>query len=372
VIIEPNEEHELLSSTARRFLSGEVPLTKVRELATVDGGFDRDWWKYAADLGWSSLLSVEGEPDLIGLVLIAAEMGRLVSPGPLLPVNVVVSAVVDAHATVLREEVLPRLVSGESIGAWCIAEEKSWGSVGIEVWAEPTVNGFVLNGIKFPVEAADSADWFLVAANSPAGLIQVMVPADSRGITVRPCRTLDLVRRFGEVAFDDVEVPWAGVVTEAPAHVQIERQLELASILLCAEMTGAADRVFDFTLEYMFDRFSFGRALASYQALKHRIADMKTFLEACKGTTEAAAKSWQAADGQSAMLSSVAKAWVGDVVPELIQQCVQLHGGIGVTWEHDLHLYLRRVSVDRNLYGTPSDHRERISSMLVNPEKAGQ
>jgi alkylation response protein AidB-like acyl-CoA dehydrogenase len=122
--------------------------------------------------------------------------------------------------------------------------------------------------------------------------------------------------------------------------------------------------VFEFTVQWAFDRYSFGRPLASYQALKHRFADMRLWLEASFATAAAAARAVQAGDPDAAELASVAKAYIGERATDLIQDCVQLHGGIGVTWEHDIHLYLRRGTVNRTMFGTPGDHRRRLADLL--------
>ena len=163
--------------------------------------------------------------------------------------------------------------------------------------------------------------------------------------------------------FDGVRVPPRRVVGDVGgAAAAVERQLQLAIVLQCAETVGALDRVLEFTLEYLADRSSFGRPLASYQAIKHRFADMKMWLEASHGVTELAARAVQDDDPEAAEIVSAAAAYLGDHATEIVQECVQLHGGIGVTWEHDLHLYLRRVTLDRNLFGTPAQHRERIAA----------
>ena len=148
------------------------------------------------------------------------------------------------------------------------------------------------------------------------------------------------------------------------AASQVERLFELAVALQCASMAGVTDHVLAFTLEYSFDRYSFGRPLASYQALKHRFADMKMWTEACLGTSAAAARSVDSRSEKGFELVSVAKSYIGDKAPAILQDCVQLHGGIGVTWDHDLHLYIRRLVLDRSLFGTPYDHRERIARGL--------
>jgi alkylation response protein AidB-like acyl-CoA dehydrogenase len=151
------------------------------------------------------------------------------------------------------------------------------------------------------------------------------------------------------------------VLGEGDAAGEVEHQLQTAVVLQCAEMAGAIDRAFEFTVEYASDRYSFGRPLSSYQALKHRFADMKLWLEASHASADAAARSVDAGSASAPELISVAKAYIGERGPAILQDCVQLHGGIGVTWDHDLHLYLRRVVVDRSQMGTPREHRERIA-----------
>jgi alkylation response protein AidB-like acyl-CoA dehydrogenase len=182
---------------------------------------------------------------------------------------------------------------------------------------------------------------------------------------VHPQESLDMVRRFSRVEYQSVAVPAAALVGVAgSADAAIERQLQLAVVLQCAEIVGAVERVLEFTMQWMFDRYSFGRPLASYQALKHRIADMKLWSEACQGTMAAAAAAVQNRSADAAELVSVAKSYVGQRATDIIQDCVQMHGGLGVTWEHDIHMYLRRVTVDRVTWGTPSEHRRRIADLL--------
>jgi alkylation response protein AidB-like acyl-CoA dehydrogenase len=150
----------------------------------------------------------------------------------------------------------------------------------------------------------------------------------------------------------------------------VERQLQQALVLNCGEAVGAMQAAFDMTVEWAFDRYSFGRPLASYQALKHRFAHMATWLQASHAISDEAARAVSEGSPDSAQLASAAKAYVGDHGPELVQECVQLHGGIGVTFEHDLHLYLRRVTLCRTLFGTPDQHRRRIGQLIAHKEVA--
>ena len=183
-------------------------------------------------------------------------------------------------------------------------------------------------------------------------------------MSITPLESLDLTRRYGRVELSGVRVPASAAVgVPGEAAADVERQLQLVLVMQLAESVGAAETVFDFTLEWAFDRYSFGRPLASYQEIKHRFADMKTWLEASHAIAAAAARSVQAEAADAAQTVSIAVAYVDEFVPELIQDCVQMHGGIGVTYEHDIHLYLRRATVNRVLHGTPADHRQRITTL---------
>lgn len=379
-----NPDQSFFQETTRRFLEGEAPLTRVRELADDPAGFDRGWWRRGAELGWTAFL-VPGEHGggtlsgggLADLAIVAEEFGRMVSPGPLHPANVVAGALAVSGTPEQQAEVLPGIVSGDLVATWCFTEPgRGWRPSDVELAARPSGDGFVLAGTKAMVEAAGEAEWFLVSARSNGGgegLVQFLVPHDAPGITVTPMDGLDLVRRFGQVRFDDVAVPSTARVGVGDATADIERQLQVGATLECAQMAGAADRVLEFTAQYALDRYSFGRQLASYQALKHRFADMKLWLEATHATVAGAARAVDGAAGGAngtgadghlggaGRLVSAAKVYVGDRVPELVQDCVQIHGGIGLTWEHDIHLYLRRVTLGRAVYGTPDDHRERLA-----------
>jgi alkylation response protein AidB-like acyl-CoA dehydrogenase len=369
-----NPDQSFFQETTRRFLESQAPLTAVRELYTDASGYDRDWWRQGAELGWTALLVPEGDGGgtlsggpVADLAIVAEEFGRMVSPGPLLPTNLVALALATGGTPEQRAEVLPALVAGESVAAWAFKEPgRGWRAADVELEARPggkdgRGDGFVLSGTKTMVEAAPTADRFLVTARAGVGLAQFLLPRDAAGLTVTPLDGLDFVRRFGRLDLDGVAVPASARVGAADASEAVERLAQVGATLESAQMAGAAARVLDFTVEYAFDRYSFGRQLASYQALKHRFADMKLWLEAAHGTIDGAARALDRDEPEAARLVSAAKAWVGDRVPELVQDCVQMHGGIGVTWEHDIHLYLRRVTLGRSLYGTPDEHRERLA-----------
>jgi alkylation response protein AidB-like acyl-CoA dehydrogenase len=367
------EEQEFFRATTRKFLEAESPLTAVRALEADPAGFHPEYWRRGAELGWTSMLVPEDDgggclsgEGLLDLQLVAEEMGRLVSPGPLLATNVVAAAVATWGSAAQRAEVLPGLLDGEMVATWAFAEPGArWDAARLGCEVRPAGDGFVLSGIKAPVEAAAQAQHLLVTARSGDGLVQLLVPTEVPGVTVTPMESLDLVKRFAEVRFEEVELP-AGALLGAAGQAEeaVQRQLGIALALQCAETAGATDRVLELTLEYVGDRYSFGRPLSSYQALKHRFADMKMWVEASHGTTTAAARAVQREAAEAAELVSAAASYVGSVSIEIIQDCIQLHGGIGVTWEHDIHLYLRRATVNRGMYGSPAEHRERLAMLL--------
>jgi len=374
------DDQQLLQETTRKFLESTVPLVSVRRLAEEEpAGFDAAWWRSGAELGWTSLLVPEDEGGgslsghgLLDLVLVAEEMGRLVSPGPLAPVNVVAQALVRSGTPAQRMEFLPGLMSGDSVAAWCLGAAAAGIEPGGQVRAAAQDGGVVLDGATGPVEGAAQADLYLVTVGTVDGVAQFVVPSDTPGLCVEPAHSLDLVRRFAQVRFDQVRLADdAAIGAPETAAGDIERQLQTMAVLQCAEMAGVLDRVFEFTVEYAADRYSFGRPLNSYQALKHRFADMKMWLEAAHATAGAAARAVDAESKHAPELVSVAKAYIGDRGPALIQDCVQMHGGIGVTWDHDLHLYLRRMVVDRTQWGTPADHRERVAVAMGMEKEEG-
>ena len=269
-------------------------------------------------------------------------------------------------------EVISALMAGEAVASWAVYEPgRGWSPLTPTVQATRDGSGYVLSGVKDRVDSGDQADYFLVTAvgadgaAGADGVAQFIVPASAPGVTVTAEQSLDLVRRYARVGFDGVRLPAGSVLSPAgTAEAAVNRQIQIAVALQCAETAGVVQRVFEFTVQWAFDRYSFGRPLASYQALKHRFADMKLWLEASLATASAAAHAAAQQGADADELASVAKSYVGQRATDIIQDCVQLHGGIGVTWEHDIHLYLRRATVNRAMFGSPSEHRRRLADIL--------
>ncbi len=371
-----SDDQRFFQETTGRFLAEQAPPDAVRALRDDVSGFDPSFWRRGAELGWTSLLVSEAHgggsisgAGLVDLSLVAYEFGRHAAPGPLVTTNVVASAL-SAHGA--APDVLGALLSGEEIATWCAPV------VGPDGW-RPTVEAdrdgpdLVLRGEARPVESAGAAGHLLVTCGDGVGVgggtTQVLVPTSAAGLTVSPMQTVDLTRRFSRVTFDGVRVP-ADMVVGAmrQASADVDRQLLEFLVILNAESVGAMQTGFDMTVEWAFDRYSFGRPLASYQALKHRFADMMSWLEASHAISAAACAATQENSDGATEIVSAAKAYIGQYGAELLHDCVQMHGGIGITFEHDLHLYLRRLIVDRALAGTPADHRQRIAALVAERE----
>lgn len=371
--LELTEEQEFFRDTTRKFLTSEAPLTSVRELYDDPDGFRRDWWQQASQLGWTSLFvgedlgggSLSGRPSC-DAAIVAEEMGRLVSPGPFVPVNLVAAALRWFGTAEQQAAVLPGLLAGERFASWAVAERGGrWDASSITTTIEPDGGDVVLSGEKAYVEAVGVADHLLVTARRGDALSNVLVPVATDGVTVSRGRSIDMTRRFGTVTLREVRLPndalVGGLDQAAPA---VDRLAALALALQCAEMVGVADRVLEFTLEYGADRFAFGRPVVSFQVLKHRIADMTVALEGSKAVTDDLALAVDDERPDVTKLASVAKAYVGEHCLDIVDDCVQITGGIGVTWEHDIHLYNRRAAVDRAVFGTPEEHKARLVALL--------
>ncbi|HEY7053891.1 MAG TPA: acyl-CoA dehydrogenase family protein [Mycobacterium sp.] len=363
-------ERLLFASTARAFLEKETPLSRVRELHAAGTAFERQWWRRAAELGWASLLVPEelGGGSVSGngvedLAAIAELAGKSVAPGPLHPVSVVLAGLCEAPDG--HEATIEALMSGDAVASWAVYEPgRQWAPLSPTVTATRTARGFRIDGVKDRVEAGGDSDLLLVVVAGDDGTRQFLVPTDAAGVHVQPQRSVDLVKTYARVTFDGVEVDASAAVgTSAQTPALIERQSHIGLVLQCSEVVGILDTVVDLTVQWAFDRHSFGRPLASYQALKHRFADLKIWLEACRATTHAAVAEVANRSPAADMAVSVAKSYVAERAPVMLQDCTQLHGGIGVTWEHDLHLFLRRVTLYRSMLGTPEDHNVRVYAL---------
>lgn len=367
MLVTPTSDQENLRSTTARFLESQTPVDVLRRLRDDPRGYPDGYWSRGAELGWASLLvgeghgggSISGRP-VEDLALIAYEFGTHAAPGPLVPVNIVASALGAAAGS--HDEALEALMSGAATAAWCYAEPPPADKLAtIELTITSDGSDVVIDGVKRPVEGAADAAYLLVTGRTGQTLTQALIPADTAGVSIERLKSADLTRRYATVRFDQVRVPATAVVGGiGQADAQVARQLLVAIALHNAESIGAMQKAFEMTLAYAGDRYSFGRPVASYQAIKHRFADQMTWLEGSHAINDRAIAALDAESPEAEELIHAAAAFVGNYSGELLQDSVQIHGGIGVTFEHDLHLYLRRVTVNRATYGTPPEHRRML------------
>jgi alkylation response protein AidB-like acyl-CoA dehydrogenase len=364
------EDQELLRSTTRRFLTDHQSLADVRRSLEEPELFDAGIWRQGAELGWTAMLipaeheggSVTGQP-LVDLIVLAEELGRELNPGPFLPCNVVADAIARFGTDVQGKEHLPRLARGESTCAWCLSGDGSPEPSAVDVRATRVGGGWQLDGVARYVHAAGDASLLLVTAqDTEDGVVCLLVPRPTAGLSVRVLSGLDLTRRFAEVRFDAVSVPATAEL--AGGRSVVERGLSVATVLQGAESVGAADLVFTSTVDYAKKRVQFGRTIGSFQAIKHRLADLLMDLEGMRAAAHYAALALGDGLPDAAEAVATAGAYVDDTFAHLCGEALQLHGGIGFTWEHDIHLFVRRAKVNQVLYGDGAWHRERLVRLV--------
>jgi alkylation response protein AidB-like acyl-CoA dehydrogenase len=357
-------ELKLFRDTTRQLLAESASGEALRAMYSSEVFFDKIWWERAADLGWTALLvpealgggSVTGS-GIADLMVVAREFGCRTAPGPLFAASAVLAGLVEYTNADEHIDTIEHIMAGKVVPAWAFAGDRVPRSTQPGFHATPSSDGFIVDGIAERVEAAAQADILLVPATTSDGVVQLLVSPTSDGVSITSARSVDIVRQFATVRLTNVVVPSAALVGNRAETVNVmRRQCQIAVLLRCAETVGVMSTAFDMTLQWAFDRYSFGRSLASYQALKHRYASMFMWIQAAEAITDAAAVAVHNRDPRADVLLSAAKSYVGERATEMLHDCIQLHGGIGVTWEHDLHLYLRRAAIDTNTFGTPEDH----------------
>jgi alkylation response protein AidB-like acyl-CoA dehydrogenase len=363
--IAQSEEEQLLRSTAAQFIDSEYPRDTVRELLATPAGVPGAYSQQIGALGWLSLLVPESEEPGVAkqgvtfAAIVAEQRGRGLQPGPFIPASVVIGALCRSGSDDQRAKVLPALASGEQVATWAVMDTTGAFAPQSALTATADGDGFAVSGAAL-VQDAGLADWFLLTAGGPAGPAQLLVPR-SEVTSIGPRDSLDVTQRFSLVRLDGLRVPGTALVGPAgQAAADIEWQLQLAAALAATETVGAMDALFELTRQYALDRYAFGRPIGSFQALKHQLADLSLNLEAARAVTASAVEAVEGGRDDAGEVVSIAKAWTGDVGAEMAQGCMQIFGGISQTWEHDSHLYLRRITMNGLLYGGAEWHRERI------------
>jgi alkylation response protein AidB-like acyl-CoA dehydrogenase len=369
--IDPGDRDDWREAS-RGFIARRYPLARTRAQLEQPAPLDRERWIASCDMGWVGALVPEELGGLgAGVELfadLAEEVGRGLVGDPF--AGCALSAAVISDDPSLRENpLLARLFEGSVCAAWCVAEDdRPWDVDEVALALHERDVNQVLRGSKTYVLDADVADVLLVSARSRGVLRNVLVPAAAPGVRISRARGLDLTRSVSRVDFDDVEVPGSAVWDPQASERAIRRGLALGALLACADAIGAAHWLMEATVAYTMQREVFGSALAGYQAVKHKCADMLCGLEGSRVATADAARALgeDATSGIAAMRAvHVAKSFAGEACSRTAGDALQLHGGIGFTWEHDLHLYLRRVTADEGLFGSVRWHRDQLGRMAI-------
>lgn len=366
---ELSDEQQALRDAGRKLLASLAPLSRTRAISESGDGFDRAAWRKGADLGWPALALDEQHggfgQGLADLAIVSVDHGRFVLPSPFIPTVVVADALATADAKAYGRTI-EALGSGDLTAAWAVAESgDSCGDAVPSSRAAEHGDGYRLSGAKALVQDAGSADVLLVDAALDGERARFLVPASADGITIRRVAALDITRELDDVGFADVLVDPDALIARGDAAVAgWARSLARTTVLLCAELVGVGERLLEMTVEYTGQRVQFGRAIGSFQAVKHKCATMRVWLQASTAATYYAAMAVEAGTADPDRAVSSAKAFVSDAITQLAGEALQLHGGIGFTWEHDLHLYLRRAKSNALLFGNAAYHRERLCRLI--------
>ena len=372
------EEQELLRASARRFLENECPSAFVRQRMAEPEAMTEVFWQKLAEQGWFGILYPEEAGGsglgLVDIAVLMEEMGRAVMPGPFFSTVLLGgAAILEAGSQGQQQEWLPRIAAGAAKVSLAWTEPNArWDATGIMATGREMAAGFALSGIKLFVPDAHLSDALVVAVRTrdgstmEDGVSLFLVPKDTPGLAVTLLPTIDETRKLCEVRLDNVALTLAALLGDKhggwPA---LARVLDRATVALCAEMCGGAQRVLDMTTAYAKIRSAFGKPIGSYQAVKHRAADMLVDVENAKSLTYYAA--WAIDEGltEAPLAVSMAKAYASDAYRKVAGAGIQLHGGIGFIWEHDLQLYFKRAKASEVAFGDATWHRERVARMLA-------
>ena len=372
-----SEEQQLLRDTARKFLDAACTTKFVRERMATDEAMTAEFWAQLAEQGWLGINFAEEDGGaglgLVDLVVLMEEMGRAVMPGPYLATVLLGGAAIrEAGTPAQRAEYLPQIAEGQLRATLAAIEPNArWDASGIMMNARPAGGGFSLSGSKLFVPDAHLADVIVVAARTrdgstmEDGISLFLVPKDASGLSVTLMPSIDETRKLCEIRFDNAALPQSALLGEIhQGWPALARVYDAASIALAAEMCGGAQRVLDITVDYAKLRVAFGKPIGSYQGVKHKCSDMLVEVENAKSLTYYAAWAIDEKQPDAPMAVSMAKAYASDASRKVSNSGIQLHGGIGMTWEHDLHLYMKRAKASEVAFGDATWHRERVAALM--------
>jgi len=360
-----SDQQEQLKAQVRRFLDSECPLERVRQIMSSRDAHDTALWTKIAGLGWPAL-AIEEQHGGLGLawedlIVVAEEAGRTLFPSPLLASAVAARAIGTLGSERQKGRWLPAIASGETIATLAVLEESDdLSEAGVETVAEASGEQIVLNGTKMFVGYGQSAQLLLVAAREKGGTSLFAVASDAAGVTVTPQRLVDQTSRVAQISLEGVVVDAADRLGEpGAAWSDIAKVLDAGTVAMSAEMVGAADAACRLATEYAKVRKQFGQPIGKFQGVKHKLAEIFVDIESARSLVYFA--SWAVdhlPDARGHV--SMAKAYASQALDRAGEECIQIHGAIGYTWECDAHLYYKRGRYCRNLAGSPEYHHERL------------
>ncbi len=361
------DEQQAIKQTAKDFLAARYRSERIRELAATDRGFEDDDWQQMAELGWTGLAVPEewgGQGlGMVDLTVVMEEMGYALAPSPLFSNTIAGLALTFCGSDDQRERWLRPIAAGERRGTPALFDAGSGAEIGVfEMEAEPAGDGVTLNGVKVLVPDADAADVFLVATSDGK---RHLVERGAEGVTVTAEPSIDLTRKLYSVTFENVSV--AAEDTLPGENDDYAPVFGRGCIALAAELTGIAQRSLEMSVEYAKDRNQFGRPIGAYQAVSHRCAQMLLETENARSAAYYAAWSADSEPESLPLASSMAKAYASDAGWRVADAAIQVHGGIGFTWEHDLHFFLKRARANAAMFGDAKWHRARVADSVLAP-----
>ncbi|TML87682.1 MAG: acyl-CoA dehydrogenase [Actinobacteria bacterium] len=364
-----SEEQEELRRTVRSFLEQKSPSAEVRRLMETTEGYDPDvWGQMGSQLGLQGLAVPEeyggSGYGYIELVVVLEEMGRALLCAPYFStVALAANAVLHSGDDAAKKELLPGIASGDTIATVAFTEDSGrWDADGITMTATKSGDGWTLDGHKMFVIDGHTANVIIVAARTDKGVSLFTVGGDASGLTRTALTTMDQTRKQARLELSGVSAKLLG--TEGAGWDTLSRMLDLAAVALAAEQVGGAQKVLEMSVEYAKVRVQFGRPIGSFQAIKHKCADMLLEVESAKSAAYYAG--WAAAElnDELPVVASLAKAYCSDAYFHAAAENIQIHGGIGFTWEHDAHLYFKRAKSSELLFGDPTYHRELLAQRI--------
>ncbi len=361
-----SEEQTMLASTLRDMLGEMVDMDRVREASLTTAAIDEDVWKAIAAMGLVGLTlpSAHGGADspFTDLAVVFEELGRHVVPVPLLS-SVMAAAAIDKGGTEgQKAEFLPSIAAGSSVATVAFFETAHGSPDHPLTTATEGPGGWRIEGTKRFVTDAIHADLFVVSADTGDGLGVFLIPAGTEGVSITQTPALDATRPLGELAIE-ATVPAHHRLTGAEGSEIVRRACDVGVVAIAQEQVGGASRCLEMSVDYAKSRYQFGRAIGSFQAVKHRCADMLVALEHARSVAWHAAATFDDPD-EAAIMVPLAKGVCSDAFIRIAGDTIQIHGGIGFTWEHDAHLFFKRAKADSLLLGSVGSYRDRLGDAL--------